>query len=263
MKKAIKFFFVIVYLPLFLSACANLDKLKGSNEPAVMYKNYPEERLFAEGENSLANKKYTDTIKYFEALDALYPFGEHSQQAQLQIIWAYYKTEDFASAEAAADRYIHLYPRDEHVDYAYYMKGLSELKANKNFFQRVFPIDESSRDLDSAKEAFFTFNDLIQLMPDSPYVPDARQRMIYLRSMFAKQEIDIGEYYFKRKAYVAAANRASYIIQHYQGTPQVEAALVLSVKANRYLGANQAAEDAFRVLAANYPNSPDVKKLGQ
>jgi outer membrane protein assembly factor BamD len=261
MKKTIKFFFMIVYLSVFLSACANLTKLKGSDEPAVLYKNYPEERLFQDGENSLADKKYTNTIKYFEALDSLYPFGPHSQQAQLQIIWAYYKTEDYLSAEAAADRYIHLYPRDEHVDYAYYMKGLSELKANKNFFQRVFPIDDSSRDLESAKEAFFTFNDLIQLMPDSPYVPDARQRMIYLRSLFAKHELDIGEYYFKRKAYVAAANRASYIIQHYQGTPQTEAALILSVKANQALGANQAAEDALHVLTINYPSSPELKKL--
>ena len=51
--------------------------------------------------------------------------------------------------------------------------------------------------------------------------PDARQRMIALNNNLAMHEVHVARYYMKRKAYVAAVNRANYVIEKYQRTPAV------------------------------------------
>ena len=63
-------------------------------------------------------------IKYFEKLEARYPYGRFAQQAQLEVAYAYWRDNEPASALAAADRFIKLYPNHPNVDYAYYLKGL-------------------------------------------------------------------------------------------------------------------------------------------
>ena len=65
--------------------------------------------------------KYDSAVQHFETLDARYPFGTYAKKGQLDIIYSYYKQGDTASALAAADRYIHLYPTDKHIAYAYYL----------------------------------------------------------------------------------------------------------------------------------------------
>jgi outer membrane protein assembly factor BamD len=74
--------------------------------------------------------------------------------------------------------------------------------------------------------------------------------MIFLRNLIAKQEIYIAEYYIERKAYVAAINRANYIIQHMSKTPEVLKALEISIIAYNELGKEDLAQEAEEVLKA-------------
>src|SRR5205823_7319863 len=97
-------------------------------------------------------------------------------------------------------------------------------------------------------QAFYYFCNFADAFPHSPYVADAKQRMIYLRNLFALKELRIANYYFERGSYVAAANRASYLIKNFQQAPQAEDALVILVKANRKLGLKKSARDALMVL---------------
>ena len=103
-------------------------------------------------------------------------------------------------------------------------------------------------------QAFGDFKLLLERFPSSKYAPDAYQRMVYLRNLFAKHELDVAKFYMRRKAYVAANNRASYIVEHFQGAPEVKEALVILVQANTALGLTKPAEDAKRVLKLNYHN---------
>lgn len=247
----------ILLILLLLCACASTN----SDDPAEEFKNYSSQELYNMGKSAVANGNYPNAIRYFEALDSLYPFGPYSEPAQRDIIYAYFEKGDYDSAEAAADRYIHLYPRSDHVDYAYYMKGVATLHEGHTFLQRLLPIDLAKRDLATAQSAFFDFRDLVQLFPDSKYAPDARAHMIMLRNTFARHEVEVGKFYYDRYAYVAASNRASFVINHYQGTPQVKDALVLLIKSDRKMGLSQQANDAFRVLAANYPHARELRRL--
>lgn len=245
----------VITLSVLLAGCASTPT------PSQMYRGQTAEQIYHAAETALAKENYADAVQAFEALDSLYPFGAHAQQAQLDLIYAYYKNNDNASAGAAAERYIRLYPRSPNVDYAYYLKGLANYDVDRGWLQHYLPADPALRDPSTLRQAFNDFSELVRLFPNSKYAPDARQRMIYLRNMFGRYELKVAQFYYDRKAYVAAANRASYVLQHYRSTPATQGALVLLVKANRALGLSKAADDALRVLKLNYPKSAALRDL--
>lgn len=250
----------IILLTLLASLLVGCADNSFTDDPAAKYKNLSAQQLYIKGTKATASRNYDNAKEYYEALESLYPFGTYAEKGQLDLIYAYYKAGDYALASAAAAAYIHVYPRSRQVPYAYYMKGLSDLNAGRTWLQRALSIDMSMRDLTMPKTAFYDFRDLVELYPNSQYAPAARQHMVALRNLFAKHELEIANYYYKRHAYVAASNRASYIVQHYSQTPQVEPALVLIIKSNRALGLSSPANDALRVLKKNFPHSSYIKK---
>lgn len=194
------------------------------------FRNQNEARIFSEGEHALAKGDYTQAIKNFEALEVEFPFGSYTEQAKLDIIYAYYKHEDSPAALDAAKRFIQLYPRGAHVDYAYYMIGVINFENGWNWVQRHLPDDRAQHDLIQFQEAFNNFKELIRLFPHSIYRADAHTRMIYIRNTLARNEIQIAEFYLRKKAYAAARERAMYVIEKYQGAPQVNEALKIIAK---------------------------------
>lgn len=254
--RLIKFSSLVCFLAL-LTACSSTE-LKS---PTEAYKGYGAEQLFNSGERKLLKHDYVKAIKFFEALDTIYPFGQYTEQAQLDLIYAYYMQGDYISTVTTTDHFIKLYPRSEHVDYAYYMKAKANLVQGKTYLQRILPIDMSSRDLTTLRQAFVDFRSLNERFPDSYYAADSVQHMIYLRNLFAQHELTVARYYMTRHAFVGAANRANYIVNYYQHTPQTEEALMILVVANRQLGMHQSADEALRVLQTNYPNCKFLPKL--
>jgi outer membrane protein assembly factor BamD len=184
----------------------------------------------------------------------LYPYGDYTQQTFLNLLYVYYSDRQYDSTIAAADRYIHLYPQGPNVDYAYYIKALAAYSRNIGFFERYLPINIAPRQIDAFQDAFTDFNELVIRFPDSVYVPDARQRMVFIRNLLAKHDLEIAHYYFVRKAYLAAAERANMIVMNYQNSPQVREALVIMEKSYQALALTKQAEQTRAVLAINYPN---------
>ncbi len=228
---------------------------------ADQYHGMSAEEIYTRGERSMANQGYKSAIADFEAIEALYPFSINAQQAQLNLIYANFSNNQFAQAEAAANRYIHLYPRSEHVDYAYYMKGLANFNQDRGVFQRYIRTDLSKRDISTIQQSFADFNELISQFPHSAYVYDARERMIYLRNLMAQQQLNIAVHYFSIQAYVAAINRANQILIHYQDAPQVVAALGVIAQSYHQLGLKELAEQTKQILALNFPESEIYKKV--
>lgn len=236
---------LICALLLSLSACAWLESQKDET------KDWSVSKLYSEAARELDSGNYKNAIDYYEKLEARFPFGRYAMQAQLDVAYAYYKAEEPESAIAAADRFIKLYPQNPYVDYAYYLKGIVNYNRSVGFLDRYIPTDPSQRDPGSALDAFQDFAELVRLYPDSRYAADARQRMIFLRNNLAKNEVHVARYYMKRQAYVAAANRANYVVERYQRTSAVENALEILIDAYKNLGENQLAADAERVLTLN------------
>lgn len=225
-------------------------------------KGYTEKEFYEVIQRSLNASNWSVAIQNLEALEAQFPFGDYAEQAQLELIYAHYKTADYEATMAAADRFIRLHPQHPNVDYAYYMKGLASYSQSKDFFSSFLPIDQTRRDPGLARNSFATFNELLTRYPDSSYAPDARKRLVHLRNILARQEIHIANYYFKRGAYLAAANRGRYVVENYQMTPAVPDGLAVMAQAYHLLGLTELSQDAVELLAANYPDYPSLDKNG-
>lgn len=251
--KIFKLAFLVCFILAMLTACAS-----HSNDPFIAFKGQTVNQIYQNAKESLLDRDFSRAIKAYEALDVLYPFNRYAENAQLELIYAYYKDGDSPSAKAAAERFIHLYPNSEHIDYAYYMQAMADMDQDRGWYLRYIPIDLSLRDPGTMRLGYQEFAELIRRYPDSHYVPDARQRMIYLRNLFASYELHIADYYFLRKAYVAAANRANEIIQRYQGAPEVKKALIIMIKSYRILGLEELASQSLAVFRLNYPDADYV-----
>jgi outer membrane protein assembly factor BamD len=216
-------------------------------------------RFYSEAKEALKDGDYITAIEYYEKLEARYPLGKYAQQAQLDIIYAYYKYEEPESAIVAADRFLKLYPRHPKIDYVYFLKGLVYFEFNQGSLERFLPLERSQRDPTSLRRAYQVFSELVMRFPKSKYYQDAKQRMIYLRNVLAMHELQVAEFYMKRGAYLAAANRAKTVVESYQRTPAVPDALVILSKSYKIMGLNDLYADTLKVLKLNYPEHEGIK----
>ena len=115
---------------------------------------------------------------------------------------------------------------------------------------------EARRDQGYNLQAFDDFSELSRRFPDSAYTADARQRMIYLRNVLAQFEINVAEFYLRNKAFIAAAHRSQYVIEHYQQAPQAGDALAILTRSYLALDQKALADQSRQVLALNYPTHP-------
>jgi len=213
-----------------------------------------ERQLYEEGREALEESSYTTAINRLEAIDTRYPFGEHAEQAQLELIYAYYQTDDWESARAAASRFIRLHPDHPQVDYAYYMRGLAAWQAGRFSLERLRVIDISKRDLGATRDAYADFSELIQRYPSSQYAPDAKQRIVYLRNVLARHELHVADFYLRKGAYLAAVERGRWVLENYPQTEASRDALATMVEGYLGLGMRDRAGETLQVLIDNAPN---------
>ncbi len=219
------------------------------------------ETIYARAQKAMKNSSYAEAIKQLETLQSRFPFSEPARQAQIDLIYAYYKNREVDPAVDAADTFIRENPTNPRVDYAYYMKGLIYFERQRNFMERWFNVDLSQRPPVNSKKSFDAFEELLKKYPHSQYVPDARQRMIFLRNRLADFELYVARYYMRRGAYVGALNRAKFCIENYDGAPAVQGSMKVLVDAYRQLHMVDLAANAERVYTDNYPgNVKDIQK---
>lgn len=243
-----------VMLTLMLAGCGLLP------EPKDETAGWSAQKLYSEAREAMGDASYDKAIKYFEKLEARYPYGRYAQQSQLEVAYAYYKSGEPASAVAACDRFIKLHPNHPYVDYAYYLKGLVNFNEDLGLLGSLANQDQSERDPKAARESFDSFRELTTKFPNSKYSADATLRMSYLLNALASHEVHVARYYYRRGAHVAAVNRAQFAVQTYPDAPAVEEALFIMVKGYDALGVNDLRDDADRVMRKNFPNSEYLKR---
>lgn len=245
----------VLFMAILAGACA-------STTEEDEFANMPATSILELARAALEEQRYEAAIEIYRKLESRYPYGRPAEQAQIDIAYAYYKFEQPELAVAAADRFIRLHPTHERVDYAYYLKGLASYRERTGFFARLTGTDDlSDRDTRPIREAYATFSELVSRFPNSPYAPDARQRIIHLVNVMAKHDIAVARYYLSHGAYVAVVNRAKKVLEEYQTTPAVEDALGLMALAYREMGLDDLMQDTVRVLENNFPESSYLVQL--
>jgi len=217
-------------------------------------------KLYAEAKGAMGEGAYDKAIRYFEKLEARYPYGRFAQQAQLEVAYAYYKQGEKAQALAACDRFIRLHPNHPNVDYVYYLKGLVNFNEDLGLLGHISMQDLTERDPRAAHESFEAFRALVERFPESKYAQDSLLRMAYLVNALASHEVHVAHYYMRRGAYVAAVNRAQTAIKTYPDAPAIEEALFIMVKAYDALKMDDLRDDAERVMRKNFPDSEYYKR---
>ncbi|HMW73958.1 MAG TPA: outer membrane protein assembly factor BamD [Cellvibrionaceae bacterium] len=245
----------VIFLAVFslISGCSSKKEEKISSE----------QKLYEKAQLALNASNWDSAIKALQLIEEHYPFGSYGEQSQLEIIYAHYEADQFDEAIAAADRFIRLHPQHRNTDYAYYMRGMASFNKERSFLSSLLSIDNTNRDPGAAKDSLAQFTDFLTRYPKSPYAPDAQKRMVYLRNVLARYEIHVANYYFKRGAYLAAANRGRYVVENFQTTPAVPDALAVMAQAYFLLKRDDLAENTVKVLASNFPDHPALDKSGQ
>ena len=213
------------------------------------------QKLYGEAKDAMGGRSWEKAIKLLEKMEARYPYGRFAQQARLDVAYCYWKNNERASALAAADRFIKLYPNHANVDYAYYLKGLINFNENTGILSFIDSPDMTERDSKGTRESFEAFRELSSRFPDSKYTEDAHARMRYLVNALAQYEVHVARYYMKRGAFVAAANRAQFAVQNYPQAPALEEAVYIMVRAYDSLGMTDLRDAADRVMHKNFPQS--------
>ncbi|MBN3343981.1 outer membrane protein assembly factor BamD [Pectobacterium brasiliense] len=211
----------------------------------------PPSEIYANAQQKLQDGNFKAAITQLEALDNRYPFGPYSQQVQLDLIYAYYKSAELPLAQASIDRFLRLNPTHPNVDYVLYMRGLTDMALDDSALQGFFGIDRSDRDPQYARTAFRDFSKLIQGYPNSQYATDANKRLVYLKERLAKYELSVAQYYTKRGAYVAVVNRVEQMLRDYPDTQATKNALPLMENAYRELQLAAQADKVAKIITAN------------
>ena len=236
----------IFMLMLLISSCSSNEEIP--DERLI------EKELYDQAQSRLKNGSFSTAILSLEALESRFPFGRYAEQAQAELIYAYYMNSQFEASQSAAERFINLHPRHSHTGYAFYMKGLASFTDDSGLFSRYFQSDLAKREVVMAQTSFGELSEFISRYPESKYVPHAKQRMIYLRNLLAEHEIYVADFYMKRGAYLAAIGRAKYVIENLPNTPQTPFALSILVEAYEILEYEELRKTSLEILNANYPN---------
>ncbi len=238
-----------------LGSCAYF---KGKEEKRTELAANQQQLVYQEARRLLERARYSDSILRLQALLSNFPSGPYAEQAQLDLAYAQYRIFNLTEAAASVDYFLSLYPDHNQRDYALYLRGLSSFSDRSGLLLRWLPIDRSQRDMKDARTAFDFFSTLLNEYPESELAENTRARTRSLRNLLARHEMQVANYYLKRHAWLAAAKRGQFIIEHYPHSPAVADALATISYAYDRLGLNTMAHDAAKGLALNYPDYPGL-----
>lgn len=213
------------------------------------------EKLYSEAKDESAAGAYDKAAKLLERLEGRAAGTPLAQQAQIERAYVLWRGGESAQALSVLERFIKLNPSSPGLDYALYLQGLVNFNDNLGILGKFASQDLSERDQQAARDSYQSFKQLVDQFPRSVYAEDATVRMNYIVNSLAAYEVHVARYYYRRGAYVAAANRAQQAVQEFQYSPAAEEALVIMARSYDRLGLVELRDGAQRVLEKNFPNS--------
>ncbi len=236
-----------------LTGCQTIKKLTNGDKETVATAKYSDANYYQEAMENISKGHYIKARNNLKELRIFYPTGRYAQQALLDLMYVEYQQGDYEDAITSAKQFINLYPSNPQVDYAYYVLGVANMSGTSETID-LFKVDQSSRDTAYYRLAFASFAQLLSKYPNSPYTADSAQRMTYIYNQLAKNELHVARWYVKRKAYVAAANRAKWIFKYYPLSSSVPESIATLAYSYQQLGMTDLAQDYKTLLQINYPN---------
>lgn len=211
----------------------------------------PPETQYAEGERLLKKERYLEAVERFRVIRSRYPYSKYAAMASLKIGDAHFAEESWVEAAGAYRSFRELYPRNEKAGYALFRIGES------NYNMLPGTID---RDLEPANAAIDAYREYIRGYPNSPEAETAKKRIDELEEKLAQKEDYIGNFYFIRDHYNAAATRYRNLLDQYPGRGLDDKALYRLAFSYEKLGEYTKAEEAIERLRQDFADSSYKKQ---
>ena len=244
----------LLTLSVSLVGCQTFKNLTGGDDVnAVETAEKSEQAYYSDAIAEIDKGRNNPAIENLTNLRTFYPTGQYAEQALLDMMYAQYENGSFELAAANAEQFIRLYPSNPQVSYAYYVRGVANMEGSSEGL-KLFKMNQAKRDTSYLRIAFANFQELINKYPTSPYAPDAAQRMTFIYNQFAESELTAANWYIEREAYVAAVNRAKWVVQYYPLSDSVPEALAILAYSHQQLGLTDLAQEYQTLLQINYPD---------
>ena len=236
-----------------LTGCQTLKNITGDDNEAVASAEKSDAEYYKEAVEAMDKGNYLYATEQLAELRTFYPTGAYAEQALLDLMYSQFQSNEYELAVSSAEQFIKLYPRNNQVDYAYYVRGVANMQAGTSSLLNFAKFNQAHRDTSYYRLAFGNFHELLTKFPNSAYAPDAVQRMLFIYNQMAESELAAARWYIKREAHVAAANRAKWVFQYYPQSEQVPEAIAILAYSNQQLGLNDLAQQYKTLLQINYP----------
>jgi len=240
-------FLIICFV--FLFSCAQKSdeistRIEGDSLEAQMIEAYNA------GVSALEQGDILFATKKFNEAELLFPQSEWAPKASLMASYAYWKEAYYKNSVDELKRFIKLYPKNENLNYAYYLLAM-------NYYDSI--VDEK-KDLRPLTEAKRYFNIVIEKYPESDYALDGKYKLELIDDLLAAKEIYIARHYIKKEKWIAAINRLKIIVSDYDTTIYIEEALHRLVEVYYIIGLEEESKKYAKTLGYNYQSSEWYKE---
>ena len=242
---------LIVTVLFFLVGCSPFGGDKESRK--LVAKGLTPKTLYEQAEDMVDAGSIDQAIAQYQIILSSYPGSKYAIQARLDIAYNLYKRKKYTRAIIELDKFIDKYPDLQSTPYAYYLKGVvSEAKSSSIIDKLV--TDSAQRDVESIRNAYGYYMDLINTFPNSKYSEDASNKLLGLRNTLARHEFYVALYYARIGSHIASINRSKFIIENYPNSLSIPNSLHLMAYNYDIINAIQLASDVRKILSSSYPS---------
>jgi outer membrane protein assembly factor BamD len=173
---------------------------KVSNPIANVNSKQPDKVLYDRAMDAMKHNKFDVARLSLQTLINTYPDSEYVARAKLAIGDSWY-AEGGSAAMAQAE--------SEYKDFITFFPNMTEAGEAQMKIANIHynEMEKADRDYTHAKRAEEEYRQLIMQFPDSPMVPEAKQRLLAVQEVLAEREYMIGHFYYLREAWPAAIAR--------------------------------------------------------
>jgi outer membrane protein assembly factor BamD len=235
----------MILLPLglfILFGCVGKDIKTIEGDPEVLYR---------QGLALFNKRNYPDALKKFEELKSSFPDSPpYTVWAEMKVGDCHFFNKDYVEATAAYEEFKKIHPAHEEIQYVQYQIGMS-------YFSQMLTLD---RDQTYATKALASFEYLVANYPPSLFTEKANEKIKTCRKRLADHEFYIGDFYYNKGRFQAAASRFEGLLGKFPKMPEEDKTLFLLGKS--YLETDQVekAKEAFSRVVIEYPKSSYTKE---
>ncbi len=234
-------FYLLFFLILF--SCSNKEEKK-----SIIFEKSQEDQMieaYKQGLLELDNGDVIYAARKFNEVEIIYPQSIWAPRASLMAAYAYYSQSYFDDSIIELNRFLKKYPKNENLDYAYYLLGLS-------YYDQM--IDET-KDTQLIFKAKNYFEKIVNDYPNTDFALDSKFKLELIMELLAAKEMYLARYYLDREKWIPAINRFQVVVNDYDETIFIEEALFRLVELNYKIGLETEAKKYAYLLGYNYQSS--------